>query len=216
MIGNPDALKNILSELKPENVPLRKKKKAQEILDREHMDVEKIVKMSKACGGLCLWAHSFCAYYDSVKGISKKEANQDNNKASSDEDLVKKEAIQEQIGEVNQSAENQLRNQERLEQMAAEEEMRNTLNKFRLVPLPDRPKYNDKTIFGRANKPRREEPSMFECLKIQQPDSPHKHALETVEVGDSYKIEHQDFMSECRDQYSLYKYNAAEKRFEKP
>lgn len=101
--------------------------------------------------------------------------------------------------------EQQLRNQERIDQLAAEEEMRNTLSRFRLVALPDRPKFNDDTVFGKANKPRREEPSMFECLKIRQPDSPHKHVLGQLDVGDAYKVEHEDFLSESHEQFSLYK-----------
>jgi hypothetical protein len=61
-MGNPDAFKTRLMNLKPEDVPEDKKNTAKKILSGEGMDVERVMKMSKAAGGLAYFANCFIMF----------------------------------------------------------------------------------------------------------------------------------------------------------
>lgn len=61
-MSNPEGLKQTLMNLKPEAVSEDTKNKADAILKKEGMEVEKVTKMSKAAGGLCLFANCFISF----------------------------------------------------------------------------------------------------------------------------------------------------------
>jgi len=52
IMGNPEELKQILMKLAPETISEDVKNKADAILKKEGMEVERVMKMSKAAGGL--------------------------------------------------------------------------------------------------------------------------------------------------------------------
>jgi dynein heavy chain len=61
-MSNPEGFKQTLMTLKPEMVAEETKNKAFAILGKEGMEVEKVMKMSKAAGGLCLFANCFISF----------------------------------------------------------------------------------------------------------------------------------------------------------
>lgn len=62
VMGNPEELKNTLMNLKPESITEDTKNKADAILKKEGMEVERVMKMSKAAGGLCYFANCFITF----------------------------------------------------------------------------------------------------------------------------------------------------------
>jgi len=61
-MSNPESFKQDLMNLKPEMVTEETKNKANTILTKEGMEVDKVMKMSKAAGGLCLFANCFISF----------------------------------------------------------------------------------------------------------------------------------------------------------
>jgi dynein heavy chain len=74
-MSNPEGLKTTLMNLKPEMVTEDTKNKADAILKKPDMEVERVMKMSKAAGGLCLFANCFVSFFNVSKTIAPLKAS---------------------------------------------------------------------------------------------------------------------------------------------
>jgi len=91
-MSNPEGLKQRLMDLKPEMVSEDIKNKADAILKKDDMAVDRVMKMSKAAGGLCLFANCFISFYNVSKTIAPL-------KASLDEAVEKKDGALKELNE---------------------------------------------------------------------------------------------------------------------